>query len=393
MITPTSTERDLTQLLKQLGCDWMDRGCWTVEAPPAVDPATAISVQGPAFTYRWQSSDSPVAVSFIGDGPMKISPGESLMLVVEVGRGTIRVLMGEQSPFIVGAIEAVAYQQIAELVADAQTCCRKSEPAWRQQMALLGGALRLIALTSEVAAATNIHECGAKHSPKKDQLVTLLHEWLRPNLANSVKLGDAAKHFGKSPRQLIRILKETTGAGFAEHLTMHRLTLARALLMRSDQSVMEVARSSGFNSREQFIRSFNKAFGWTPLQFRKAWNHASLSDHDLVQLCQVSERRAVKWKIHGETSSSPQDDQEGKPHTVVVANALHEIVELFWVSPLGKRVRIDVLERGGMVFVNRDNGGSSWIVRAPGSGFERNFVTSDDHAIAIISSDLRPPPS
>jgi hypothetical protein len=44
-----------------------------------------------------------------------------------------------------------------------------------------------------------------------------------------------------------------------------------------------------------------------------------------------------------------------------------------------------VLERGGMVFVNRDNGGSCWIVRAPGSGRERYFRTPDDHAIAVIT--------
>jgi AraC-like DNA-binding protein len=217
-------------------------------------------------------------------------------------------------------------------------------------------------------------------------LVTQLHEWLRPNLEKSVKLGDAAARFHKSPRQLIRILKETTGAGFAEHLTMHRLTLARALLMRSGQSVMEVARASGFNSREQFIRSFNKAFGWTPLQFRKAWNQAALTDAELAELCQVSERSPVEWLPANSVAASPDEEGEGTPHTVVVANALHDIVELFWVTPQGKRARIDVLERGGMVFVNRDNGGSCWIVRVPSSGRERCFRTPDDHALAVVTS-------
>ena len=246
--------------------------------------------------------------------------------------------------------------------------------------------MRLAALTREAAAAAAGPDRGTKRSPRKDQLVTQLHEWLRPNLEKSVKLGDAAKRFGKSPRQLIRILKETTGAGFAEHLTMHRLTLARALLMRSGQSVMDVARASGFNSREQFIRSFNKAFGWTPLQFRKAWNQAALSDAELAQLCQVSERSPVEWLPVGTVAASPDEDHEGEPHTVVVANALHEIVELFWVTPQGKRARIDVLERGGMVFVNRDNGGSCWIVRSPGSGRERYFRTPDDHALGVITA-------
>jgi hypothetical protein len=149
---------------------------------------------------------------------------------------------------------------------------------------------------------------------------------------------------------------------------------------------MEVARASGFNSREQFIRSFNKAFGWTPLQFRKAWNQAALTDAELAQLCQVSERSPVEWLPSGSVASSPDEDHEGEPHTVVVANALHDIVELFWVTPQGKRARIDVLERGGMVFVNRDNGGSCWIVRIPASGRERCFRSPDDHALAVVTS-------
>src|SRR5690606_25111555 len=122
-----------------------------------------------------------------------------------------------------------------------------------------------------------------------------------------------------------------------------------------------------------------------PLQFRKAWNRAALSDAELEELCQVSERAAVEWLPSGTIGSSPDEDAEGAPHTVMVANALHEIVELFWITPQGKRARIDVLERGGMVFVNRDNGGSCWVVRAPGSGIERCFRTPDDHALAVVT--------
>ena len=50
--------------------------------------------------------------------------------------------------------------------------------------------------------------------------------------------------------------------------------------------------------------------------------------------------------------------------------------------------RIDVLERGGMVFVNRDTGGSCWIIRVPVSGKERYFRTPDDHALAVVTAEL-----
>ncbi len=384
----STSDHEILQILDTAGPQWAQLQAWkVVPADPAVNGAIILS--GPAFIYRWENGLGPVKVSFWADQEIRIANSDGHMLAIEPGLGTIRLKLPGREPMVIGAVDPVIYQQIGELTHEAQIALqRRDENRWSNDLLIAASAMRLAALTREAAAAASAPDRGAKRSPKKDQLVTQLHEWLRPNLEKSVKLGDAAKRFGKSPRQLIRILKETTGCGFAEHLTMHRLTLARALLMRSGQSVMDVARASGFNSREQFIRSFNKAFGWTPLQFRKAWNRAALSDAELEELCQVSERSPVTWLPAGTAASSPDEDHEGEPHTVMVANALHEIVELFWITPQGKRARIDVLERGGMVFVNRDNGGSCWIVRAPGSGRERYFRTPDDHALAVVTPSV-----
>jgi AraC-like DNA-binding protein len=382
---PSNSDHEILQVLDAAGPQWAQLQAWKV-VPVETAVNGAITLSGPAFIYRWENGLGPVKVSFWADQEVRIPNGHGHLMAIEPGLGTIRVKLPGREPMVVGAVDPAIYQQISDLTGEAQAAVqRRTEDRWSNDLLLAAGAMRLAALTRDAAAAANAPDRGAKRSPRKDQLVTQLHEWLRPNLEKSVKLGNAAKRFGKSPRQLIRILKETTGAGFAEHLTMHRLTLARALLMRSGQSVMDVARTSGFNSREQFIRSFNKAFNWTPLQFRKAWNRAALSDAELAEMCQVSERTNVEWLAEGVAASSPDDDHEGEPHTVMVANALHEIVELFWVTPQGKRVRIDVLERGGMVFVNRDNGGSCWIVRAPGSGRERYFRTPDDHALAVVT--------
>jgi AraC-like DNA-binding protein len=383
-----SSDQDILNVLDAAGPQWAELQAWRV-TPIESSANGAITVHGPAFIYRWENGLGPVKVSFWSQQEGRIASGPGHLLAIEPGLGTIRLKLPGREPMVIGAVEPAIYQQIGELTAEAQSSVQgQGGERWSRDLIIVSAAMKLAALTREAAASASAPDRGTKRSPRKDQLVTQLHEWLRPNLEKSVKLGDAAKRFDKSPRQLIRILKETTGAGFAEHLTMHRLTLARALLMRSGQSVMEVARASGFNSREQFIRSFNKAFGWTPLQFRKAWNQAALSDAELVQLCQVSERSNVEWLATGSVASSPDEDHEGEPHTVVVANALHDIVELFWVTPQGKRARIDVLERGGMVFVNRDTGGSCWIIRVPVSGKERYFRTPDDHALAVVTAEL-----
>ena len=40
------------------------------------------------------------------------------------------------------------------------------------------------------------------------------------------------------------------------------------------------------------------------------------------------------------------------------------------------------------LFVNRDTGGSCWIIRVPVSGKERYFRTPDDHALAVVTAEL-----
>lgn len=376
---------ELLDILRLAGPEWVDRRLWQLAAPRFSSADSAIRLENPAFCYFWEIKGHRIETSFVPGG--NLSPGPGRTMVIEVGKGLLRTHIPGRKPLVIGAIHPNTYAQILELVNDAQTSRPGAAGEWQHELRVIGCAMRLAALTCDAALAAAEPDRPGHRSARKDQLVSELHEWLRPNLRNSVKLSDAAAHFNKSPRQLIRILKETTGAGFAEHLTMHRLTLARSLLMRSDQSVMDIAHASGFNSREQFIRSFNKAFGWTPLQFRKAWNRTFLSEGDLVDLCQVTERTAVRWLPGDKVGASPTEDFAGAPNTVAVANALHEIAELFWVTPQGKLARIDVLESGGMVFVNRDRGGSVWHVRTTTRNLSRSFITPNDHALAVISSE------
>jgi hypothetical protein len=123
------------------------------------------------------------------------------------------------------------------------------------------------------------------------------------------------------------------------------------------------------------------------LQFRKAWSEAALADGPLAPLCQVSERAPVEWLAAGAVVTGPNDEEAAGGHTLVVANAMHEIAELFRIDSRGKRRRIEVLERGGMVFVSRDPGRSVWLVRIPSSGRERCFRTGGDHALAVIEPE------
>lgn len=380
---PFSSDHDAAEVLDAAAAQWAEIQTWRV-APAEGEPAGARDSKNGAFVYRWETGGEAVHVAFSHGWKDRVAATEGQVLAIGQRDNSLYVSGAGRGLMMVPCLDPSLAQQVDELLREAGLLTAPgSKSCWTRDFALISAAMRL-PLLLRAAALSARRERSVGDPSSKDQLAGALHEWLRPNLGKSVKLGDAAKHFHKSPRQLIRLLKETTGAGFAEHLTLHRLTLARTLLMRNGDSVMEVALASGFNSREQFIRSFSKAFGWTPLQFRKAWNEAALANGDLAPLCQVAERAPVEWLAAGAVAAGPPDTDPVGGHTLVVANAMHDIAELFRIDSAGKAWRVEVLERGGMAFVSRDPAGSVWRVRIPSTGEERGFRTRGEHALAVI---------
>ncbi|MGB6219581.1 helix-turn-helix transcriptional regulator [Haloferula sp.] len=375
------------QLLDLLVSVWSTgRGCKIGPLSSNGSPST-FATSRPGFLYCWNESHEPVKITFLAEGSHRFSQENGHALFIGAGRGDLALQIPDLPQHLIKAEDPIDARQLQEIIGDARNSIRSPQPDCRDELTTITSAQRLAALGYDARNGSNGGDKSEKLSAKS-RFVDDLHAWLAEHIKDSVKLGDAASQLGKSPRQLTRILKDTSGAGFAEHLTMHRLTLARTSLMRSDESVMEVGRKSGFNSREQFIRSFNKAFGWTPLQFRKAWNRASLAQGELDSLCRASERSEVNWQEPGQLANGPTNPENCTPHTLVVTNAVHEIVELFSIDPAGRPSRVNVLDRGAMVFIGRDFENSSWLVRTLTGSFERSFTTPANHCIATINPTL-----
>lgn len=379
--TPEASH-ELLELLRLTGPSWTDRRQWVLRPAHPPSGGSAIHIDHPAFGYFWETRGSRLQAAFFTGGEIPTGPARTL--VIEIGGNLLQVHVPGRKALVIGPVEAVIQSRLADLVQEA----RESRPGplgeWQHELRIVGCAMRLVALAGDAARAATK---PVSHPSHHEELMGQLHDWLQKHIDQPVKLADAAGKFDKSPRQLIRILKDTTGAGFSEHLSMRRLTRARELLMRSSLPVREVASNSGFNSREQFIRSYRRAFGWTPLQFRKAWIRESRSGGRLTELCSISGHQPVRWIPAEQLGSMASLPQTGLPHTLTVANALPEPVELFRITPEGKLARTHILESGAMVFIHRDHGGSLWHVRAPSSARGASFVTPGDHAAAIVSEE------
>ncbi|HET7669501.1 MAG TPA: AraC family transcriptional regulator [Burkholderiales bacterium] len=93
--------------------------------------------------------------------------------------------------------------------------------------------------------------------------------WLEEHAARPVGLDDAARVAGLSPFHFLRVFKETVGVTPHQYLLRTRLRRAVELLAAETIPVTDVALDAGFADLSNFVRTFRRASGRSPRQFRK----------------------------------------------------------------------------------------------------------------------------
>ncbi len=94
-------------------------------------------------------------------------------------------------------------------------------------------------------------------------------DYIYKNLDRDLDVNTLADVAFMSPYHFHRIYRQI--AQETVNMTVRRLRLqyAAAELIRSEQSLANIAQSSGYGSKEAFIRAFDKQFGETPNDYRK----------------------------------------------------------------------------------------------------------------------------
>jgi len=74
---------------------------------------------------------------------------------------------------------------------------------------------------------------------------------------------------GLHPNYAMGLFQKTFGTTLIDYLTEHRVSHAQRLLATTDEKIISVALSSGFNSISRFNEAFRRACGCTPRQYRR----------------------------------------------------------------------------------------------------------------------------
>lgn len=92
--------------------------------------------------------------------------------------------------------------------------------------------------------------------------------YVAQNYMEPITADDISRAAGMHPNSAMRLFKKTFGTTLVEHITHHRVFHAKRLLATTDQKIVDVAFSSGFNSISRFNEAFRRACGCTPRAFR-----------------------------------------------------------------------------------------------------------------------------
>ncbi|WP_101760388.1 helix-turn-helix domain-containing protein [Oceanicoccus sp. KOV_DT_Chl] len=95
----------------------------------------------------------------------------------------------------------------------------------------------------------------------------------KPFLNPAITVKQLALDLGTSPRYLSEIINDHYGISFSEYINRARVKEAKRLMSLaefSNQSLLDIALDSGFNSKSSFNLMFKRYSSVTPSEYRKA---------------------------------------------------------------------------------------------------------------------------
>jgi AraC-like DNA-binding protein len=103
--------------------------------------------------------------------------------------------------------------------------------------------------------------------------------WIDAQSHRPIGLEDAADQAGISPFHFLRLFSDTLGVTPHQYLVRSRLRHAARRLADDDSAITDIAYDVGFGDLSNFVRTFHRAAGASPLKFRQA----SRGDRKILQ--------------------------------------------------------------------------------------------------------------
>lgn len=111
-------------------------------------------------------------------------------------------------------------------------------------------------------------ELSGIHLNSSEENLMYILRYMQANY-KTVSLKELSSIFNYSERQLQRIIQHATGHTFIENIQNQKMKQASALLANSTLPISEISEQSGFQSLNNFRKTFFRYFQMTPSEYRK----------------------------------------------------------------------------------------------------------------------------
>lgn len=105
--------------------------------------------------------------------------------------------------------------------------------------------------------------------PDPYPVIERIKTYIENHLAEDITIAEIAKEFNASVYYLSHLFKSATGITLTEFRNELRLTMAKQLLIHSDETVGQIASQCGFNNASYFTEIFTRSEQIPPSEFRK----------------------------------------------------------------------------------------------------------------------------
>ena len=110
-----------------------------------------------------------------------------------------------------------------------------------------------------------------KNDPHIERLKSVL-KYIETHYMSSISIDEISAVSGFSASHFMRFFKSAMGTSFTSYLSSYRLSMAARLLMLTNDSILDIALSCGYENLSYFNRSFKKRYKKTPSEYRRGSN-------------------------------------------------------------------------------------------------------------------------
>lgn len=124
--------------------------------------------------------------------------------------------------------------------------------------------MRMPAIAREVTSKRSRSVLHGGELNKVERMACLVAQ----RYTDQLSVAEIGREVELHPNYAMGLFKKAFGTTLIEYLTHHRISHAQRLLATTNEKVVEVAFSSGFNSISRFNEAFRRACGCTPREYR-----------------------------------------------------------------------------------------------------------------------------